>query len=473
MKKLAFGSMITLSLIVTACRPPVVPDTAKPTVTLAADKTNVTAAGDVKFTATATDNVGVTKVEFYKGTDKVAEDTTSPYEYTATYTSANNGDLSYTAKAYDAANNNATSAPVSVKVNIPVVDAKLAAQQAYSDAAVVASMTQTLDADTQLILDFYNIKLPTLPGPTALKLEGFESLKNLVPGVDLQQWQKNAVIKQGTAENPDWVLRRGTYSVSNTGVWQKTSDQPTNGVVINFNYKGQQITESTTFNKVIVGQVGFNTYSEMLVGADTTVKKGNTTLVTLSYDTDAKPCSKMVGNSLRTGTVLNNATVSLNVNNKVTASLDLEIAGTKASASGNFKVISGTHTAELIASGEVTSPNALTLTCDNFDMPVVLNGGKIDALLKVDQDSAHLKASLTNFKMGQNPDSVEGDVDASLVFSNPSITGTIFTATGNLKDGADADTKPGDQVTVSYYTAQGNKVTLSLQALLAQLQPPK
>lgn len=97
-------------------------DTTKPTVSLGASSTNVVAAGDVTLTATAADNVGVTKVEFYEGATKLSEDTTAPYTHTLSFTAASNGSKSYTARAFDAAGNNETSAAVSVTVNIVVPD---------------------------------------------------------------------------------------------------------------------------------------------------------------------------------------------------------------------------------------------------------------------------------------------------------------------------------------------------------------
>jgi nitrite reductase/ring-hydroxylating ferredoxin subunit len=94
------------------------PDTTPPTVSLAASSTNVTAAGSVTLTATATDNVGVSKVEFYEGTTLLGTKTAAPYTQSIAYTSSNNGSHGYTAKAYDAAGNVTTSTAVSVTVNI-------------------------------------------------------------------------------------------------------------------------------------------------------------------------------------------------------------------------------------------------------------------------------------------------------------------------------------------------------------------
>ncbi len=93
-------------------------DSTAPTVSLVSSSTNVTAAGNITLTATATDNVGVSKIEFYDGTTLLNTDTVSPFSYSVALTSANNGTKTYTVKAYDAANNVTTSNAISVTVNI-------------------------------------------------------------------------------------------------------------------------------------------------------------------------------------------------------------------------------------------------------------------------------------------------------------------------------------------------------------------
>ena len=91
-------------------------DTTAPTVSLTAPTVNATLSGTTTLTATATDNVAVTKVEFYEGTNKLGEDATSPYTYDWNTTTATNGSHSLTAKAYDAAANNTSSGAVTVTV---------------------------------------------------------------------------------------------------------------------------------------------------------------------------------------------------------------------------------------------------------------------------------------------------------------------------------------------------------------------
>jgi hypothetical protein len=94
-------------------------DTTAPTVTITSPPsgTTYTTAQSVTITATASDNVGVTKVEFYDGATLKGTDTAAPYTYSWSITTADNGAHNWTAKAYDAANNSSISV-VTLTVNI-------------------------------------------------------------------------------------------------------------------------------------------------------------------------------------------------------------------------------------------------------------------------------------------------------------------------------------------------------------------
>ena len=70
--------------------PPVVTD-APPTVALTLPSTTLTVPGSVVLTATAADDKGVTKVEFYDNAVKVGEVTTAPYTLTRTYAASDVG----------------------------------------------------------------------------------------------------------------------------------------------------------------------------------------------------------------------------------------------------------------------------------------------------------------------------------------------------------------------------------------------
>jgi Bacterial Ig domain len=94
-------------------------DTQPPTVSITAPASGATVSGTVSVTANASDNVGVTKVEFYLDGALTSTDTTSPYSWSWDTTAVANGSHSLTAKAYDAALNVGTSTAVSVTVNNP------------------------------------------------------------------------------------------------------------------------------------------------------------------------------------------------------------------------------------------------------------------------------------------------------------------------------------------------------------------
>lgn len=94
------------------------PDVTPPTVSVTAPAggSTVSAGSTVTVTASAADNVAVTKVEFYVDNSLKATDTSSPYSYAWSTTGVTAGNHSITARAYDATGNAATSAPVFVTV---------------------------------------------------------------------------------------------------------------------------------------------------------------------------------------------------------------------------------------------------------------------------------------------------------------------------------------------------------------------
>ena len=89
-------------------------DTIKPVVSLTANPTSAAVGITIALSATATDNVGVTKVEFYDGTSLLNTDTVSPYNFNWITTGASATAHSFTAKAYDAAGNSQVSTIMTV-----------------------------------------------------------------------------------------------------------------------------------------------------------------------------------------------------------------------------------------------------------------------------------------------------------------------------------------------------------------------
>jgi beta-lactamase superfamily II metal-dependent hydrolase len=97
-------------------------DTTPPTTSITAPLNGATVSGTTTVTASASDNVGVTKVEFYLDGALKSTDTTSPYSWSWDTTGTANGSHTLTSKAYDAALNVGTSAAVGVTVSngVPV-----------------------------------------------------------------------------------------------------------------------------------------------------------------------------------------------------------------------------------------------------------------------------------------------------------------------------------------------------------------
>ena len=99
---------------VTVVPPP--PDSTNPTAAITAPAAGTTLAGTATISATASDNVGVVKVEFLVDGSLVGTDTTDPYSYEWDTTAVGNGSRSLVARAIDGADNTGASSPVSVTV---------------------------------------------------------------------------------------------------------------------------------------------------------------------------------------------------------------------------------------------------------------------------------------------------------------------------------------------------------------------
>jgi len=113
--KVRTGGRLDLSRIIG------VVDTAPPSVSITnpVTGTTYTTAQTVTLRASAADNTGVTRVEFYDTSALKTNETSAPYTATWKFALADNGVHAWTARAYDAAGNVTTSAVVSLTVNIP------------------------------------------------------------------------------------------------------------------------------------------------------------------------------------------------------------------------------------------------------------------------------------------------------------------------------------------------------------------
>ena len=94
-------------------------DVTPPTVSVLANPATVLVPGSTTLQATTSDNIGVTKVEFWRGAALIATVNAAPFQTTVNFTSADLGTVAFTAKAFDAQNNSTVSAPVNVLVTTP------------------------------------------------------------------------------------------------------------------------------------------------------------------------------------------------------------------------------------------------------------------------------------------------------------------------------------------------------------------
>ena len=108
---------------------PTVQDSQAPTTAVTTPTADQTVSGTVILAATATDNVGVTKVEFVLDGAVRGSDTTSPYTLSWDSKTVSDGSHSVLTKAYDAAGNVGTSPAISFKVVNTVVSKTMRVSQ--------------------------------------------------------------------------------------------------------------------------------------------------------------------------------------------------------------------------------------------------------------------------------------------------------------------------------------------------------
>ncbi len=97
--------------------------------------------GTITLSASAADNVGVSKVEFYVDNALKGTDTTAPYSMTLDSNTLSNASHSLVARAYDAAGNVTPSTAVSFTINNPVATTQRMLNPGFESGA--ASWTAT------------------------------------------------------------------------------------------------------------------------------------------------------------------------------------------------------------------------------------------------------------------------------------------------------------------------------------------
>jgi subtilisin family serine protease len=110
-------------------------DTTPPTTSITSPAGGATVSGTTTVSASASDNVGVSRVELYVDGSLAGTDTTSPYSFAWNTTTVANGSHSLQTRAFDAAGNSGSSATVSVTVSNSSTGGELIANGGFEGSA--------------------------------------------------------------------------------------------------------------------------------------------------------------------------------------------------------------------------------------------------------------------------------------------------------------------------------------------------
>ena len=145
------------------------PDATAPSVTLTNPGSPIS--GAITLTATASDNIGVTRVEFYCDGTLIGTDASAPYGTPFDTTTVANGSHTLTARAFDAANNPGASAPVSTTIaNVVAAPAILPAGGSFAGSVTVSLTTTTSAATIRYTLDGTDPSAASTPYSVAFTL---------------------------------------------------------------------------------------------------------------------------------------------------------------------------------------------------------------------------------------------------------------------------------------------------------------
>ena len=126
----------------------VVNDVTAPTASITTPANSAVLSGAVTISAAASDNVGISKVEFYLNGVLQTAMNTVPYSYIWNTATVSNGSYAIIAKAYDTANNATTSSTVNVTVNNQVADVTAPVVTAFTIPATASSLTLAISSFT-------------------------------------------------------------------------------------------------------------------------------------------------------------------------------------------------------------------------------------------------------------------------------------------------------------------------------------
>ncbi len=170
------------------------PDTQPPVTAISAPASGATVSGTTTVTATATDNVGVTRVELWVDGALGPNDTSSPYSFSWNTGGLSNGSHSLQTRAYDAAGLVGMSAVVTVTVNNTVPPGPQEIVLYAADATIPANSRWRREADPTAAGGFLmhqpNQGVPKLSAPLANPTDYFELTFTAQANVPYHLWAR-------------------------------------------------------------------------------------------------------------------------------------------------------------------------------------------------------------------------------------------------------------------------------------------
>jgi DUF971 family protein len=177
-------------------------DTQPPTTAITSPSNGATVSGTTSVTATATDNVGVTRVELWVDGALALTDNAAPYTFSWNTTAIANGNHTLQSRAYDAANNVGQSTAISVSVSNTTSGGSGDIVLYASNATVIAGVWRR-EADPTaaggMLMHHPDQGVHKLPRPLADPTHYFELTFTPQAGVPYHLWAR---IK---AENDYWA----------------------------------------------------------------------------------------------------------------------------------------------------------------------------------------------------------------------------------------------------------------------------
>ncbi|WP_407569377.1 Ig-like domain-containing protein [Deinococcus altitudinis] len=158
---------------------PVVTD-AKPTVALTLPSTTLTVPGSVVLTATASDDKGIVKVEFYDNTVKVGEVTSAPYTLTRTYAASDAGAHVIRVVATDTAGQMAEDSKTLTAAVAPTVQVSGVVSLFRAGTAVGGATVSVIGTTVQTLTDDngrYTLAVPVTAKNLLITKDGYASTR--------------------------------------------------------------------------------------------------------------------------------------------------------------------------------------------------------------------------------------------------------------------------------------------------------